>query len=218
MQSVDIEEKVAKKVSQSTKSHGKKYLESRENFAKYADAQKQGGLEVKEVVELLKANKKAKFVETVELHINTVDQNIKGEVLLPHSTGKVVSIAVADDVLIEKLEKGIIDFDILVTTPSMMPKLTKFAKILGPKGLMPNPKSGTVGANTTELVQKFSGNTLRYKTESKAPIIHLVVGKIDREVSVLVENINAIIKAVDGKNIKAAYLSLTMSPSIRIKV
>jgi large subunit ribosomal protein L1 len=214
-----VQEVVVKKSSKSVLAHGKKYLKSRDNFVKYTDAQKEdGGLDAKEAIDLLKANKNAKFVETVELHINTVDQSVKGEVLLPHSTGKIVRIAVADEALLEKLEKSIIDFDILVTTPSMMPKLTKFAKLLGPKGLMPNPKSGTVGSNTTELVQKFSGNTLRYKSEPKAPIIHLVVGKIDRETPALVENINAILKAIDGKNIKSAYLSLTMSPSVRIKV
>ncbi|MFO0703385.1 MAG: hypothetical protein U0525_01535 [Patescibacteria group bacterium] len=219
---VEIETKVEKNQEQvkpqSGKKRGKKYSESKNKINKELSKKSDKGVSVDEAVELIQKNHFAKFVETLELHINVNSQGMKGEVNLPHSTGKTVKIAVADDALIEKLEKNIIDFDILVSTPAMMPKLTRYAKILGPKGLMPNPKSGTVGTNTAEIVQKFSGNVLRYKTEGKASIIHLSVGKIDFEKNKLVENINAIVSTIDKKNITSLYISSTMSPSIMIRL
>lgn len=214
------ESKEQKDVSQvkNVSKHGKRYNKVRLSLDSQLSSTNNKMLTVEEAVEFLKKNSNTKFVETVELHINVVESGLKGEVLLPYSTGKTVRIAVADESVIEKLDKNIIDFDILVSTPAMMPKLTKYAKILGPKGLMPNPKSGTVGANTADIVQKFSGNTLRYKTEPKAPIIHMSVGKIDFTSDKLIENINTIIKSLDKKNLKSIFISATMSPSIELKI
>lgn len=214
------ESKEQKDVSQvkNVSKHGKRYNKVRLSLDSQLSSTNNKMLTVEEAVEFLKKNSNTKFVETVELHINVIESGLKGEVLLPYSTGKTVRIAVADESVIEKLDKNIIDFDILVSTPAMMPKLTKYAKILGPKGLMPNPKSGTVGANTADIVQKFSGNTLRYKTEPKAPIIHMSVGKIDFTSDKLIENINTIIKSLDKKNLKSIFISATMSPSIELKI
>lgn len=199
---------------------GKKYIAARNKIqtALGTKSTKQATMALNEAIALLKKNAYAKFTETVEMHINAVEMGLKGEVLLPHATGKKTRVAVVDEELLKKLEAGVIDFDILVTTPAMMPKLTKFAKLLGPRGIMPNPKSGTIGANTDEMVQKFSGNTIRYKTEPKAPIIHLIIGKMSNEETELVDNAEAILTAMGKKNIKSVFLASTMSPSVQIKI
>lgn len=211
-------EEIKEPVKTAVSIRGKRYDKIKSTLDSHIKSIGNKMLSIEESVEFLKKNSSAKFAETLELHINVAEIGLKGEVLLPHSTGKTVRIAVADEAVIEKLDKNIIDFDILVSTPAMMPKLTKYAKILGPRGLMPNPKSGTVGANTADIVQKFSGNTARYKTEAKAPIIHLIVGKLDFSSDKLVDNINAYLKSVDKKNIKSAFVSSTMSPSIELKI
>jgi large subunit ribosomal protein L1 len=185
----DVEKSVETKPKQQPRKRGKKYTESLTKVAVTAP------LSPEDAVKLIQKVVYAKFEETLELHVNVIENNIKGEVKLPFSTGKKVSVVAADEALIEKLEKGVVDFDILVTTPTFMPKLTKFAKLLGPKGLMPNPKAGTIGANTDDLIKKFSGNTVRFKTESKSPIIHVTIGKTKSTVSDLVANIDAYLNA-----------------------
>lgn len=167
-------------------------------------------------VALLKKMKKAGFDESVELHFNVTETGLKGEVELPHSTGKTVRVAIVDDALLDKLENGVIEFDVLVTHPSYMPKLAKFAKTLGPKGLMPNPKAGTISPKPEEVVKKYSKGLLRWKTEAKFPMIHQIVGKISYSDADLSENMIAFIKSVGKTNILSAYAKTTMSPSIKI--
>jgi len=185
---------------------------------------------ISEGIKLLKELKRAKFDETVELHLTMSEMGVSGKLTLPHGTGKKMRIAIATDELIEQIEKGLpasadaqasgrrgkINFDILVADPSMMPKLAKVAKILGPKGLMPNPKNGTITNDPQALVKKYEGGQINFKTEAKAPIIHFTVGKISFEDKKLAENINTILKAVKKEQIKKITLSSTMSPSIRL--
>ena len=173
---------------------------------------------VAKAVQLLKKMDLFGFDQTVELHINTNIESLKGEASLPHGTGKKVKVAVVDDKVITAIEAGKIDFDVLIATPTDMPKLVKFAKILGPRGLMPNPKNGTVTAKPEEAVKKFSSGSVRFKTEAKAPIIHQSVGKMSFKDDQLIENIDIFIKAVASKNITSIFLKATMTPSIRIKV
>ncbi|MBI2431145.1 MAG: hypothetical protein HYV39_03965, partial [Candidatus Levybacteria bacterium] len=116
-----------------------------------------------EALKLLEQLKRAKFDETVELHINAAE-NLSGSFTLPHGSGKKTRVVVADDKLIAQVEKGQIDFDVLLATPSMMPKLAKVAKFLGPRGLMPNPKSGTIVENPESAVKKFQSGLINYKT------------------------------------------------------
>jgi large subunit ribosomal protein L1 len=116
------------------------------------------------------------------------------------------------------IEKGKIDFDILVTHPSFMPKLARFAKVLGPKGLMPNPKAGTISANPEEVVKKFSKGVLRWKTEPKFPLIHQMIGKISFETKALAENAEKLINVVGKTHVKKAVIKSTMSPSIKLEV
>jgi large subunit ribosomal protein L1 len=169
-----------------------------------------------EAVRMLKQAAYASFDESFELHINVTEVGIKGEVVLPHSNGKTVRVKIADEDLLMKLDKGIVDFDVLVTSPSMMSKLTKYAKLLGPKGLMPNPKAGTIGPNPEELVTKFTGNNLRYKTEPKSPIIHLVVGKKSTPDADLCANVKAILSTLNPQVVKSVHLCTSMSPSLQI--
>lgn len=173
---------------------------------------------LKEALELLPQVHLATFDETVELHINTTEPGISGNLTLPHGTGKKTKVAIADDKLIAEIEKGLIDFDVLVATPDMMPKLAKVAKVLGPRGLMPNPKNGTITTSPDEVVKKYEGGQMRFKTESKIPVIHLTVGKLSFGKDKLNENIDAAVKAIQTPKIRSVILKSTMSPGIKIEV
>lgn len=201
-------EKKAQKIT--VKSRGKRYEEAK----KLVD--KTTVYSLKSAVAILKKMKSPKFDESIELHLLVDEIGLKGEVDLPHSIGKTVRVAVVDDKILEEIEKGKLNFDILVTHPSFMPKLAKFAKVLGPKGLMPNPKAGTISPKPEEIVKKFSKGTLRWKTEPKAPLIHQMIGKISNDDKQLSENGEKFIKAVGEKHILKAYIKSTMSPSIKL--
>lgn len=194
------------------KPQGKKYREAK----KLVDKTKLYLLE--DAIEILKKMKHSKFDESVELHLNVDETGLKGELDLPHSTGKLVKVTVVDDEVLANIEKGKIDFDILVTHPSFMPKLAKFAKVLGPKGLMPNPKAGTISPNPEEVVKKFSKGILRWKTEAKFPLIHQMIGKISFETKALIENAEKFINAVGKPHVKKVVIKSTMSPSVKIDI
>lgn len=169
-------------------------------------------------IELLKSLQFSKFDETVELHVNVKEKGVSGQVDLPHGTGKQRKIKIADEAVIEAIEKGQIDFDVLVATPSVMPKLAKVARILGPRGLMPNPKAGTVTDNPEQAVEKLAGGQMSFKTEAGAPVIHMTVGKVSFEGGKLKDNITAAVKAIGVARIDKVTLKSTMSPAIRLNV
>ncbi|MGA2967787.1 MAG: 50S ribosomal protein L1 [Candidatus Levyibacteriota bacterium] len=173
---------------------------------------------IKEALELLEKLQRKSFDETVELHLNTVSTGVSGQITLPHGTGKTTRVAIADDKLIADVERGVINFDVLVAEPAMMAKLAKVAKILGPKGLMPNPKNGTITPKPEEVAKKYSGGQINFKTETKAPIIHLTVGKMSFGPEKLTENIEALIAAIKKVNIVNATLKSTMSPGLKISI
>jgi large subunit ribosomal protein L1 len=206
------EEKKPEKKTTQPKPRGKRYEENK----KIVDRTKVYPLA--EAISLLKKMKTASFDESVELHLVVEEQGLKGEVELPYSTGKTVKVAIVDDKVLAAIEAGKIDFDVLITHPSYMPKLAKFAKVLGPKGLMPNPKAGTISPNPEEVAKKFQKGVLRWKTEPKAALIHQMLGKISMKEEELKENIEAFLKSVGAKNIKKAYLKTTMSPSVKIEI
>lgn len=169
-----------------------------------------------EALELLPKLLVSTFDETVELHINTNGQGVSATVTLPHGTGKKTRVAIANDKLIEEVEKGKIDFDVLLAEPSMMPKLAKVAKFLGPRGLMPNPKAGTITDKPEEVAKKYEGGQMTFKTESKAPVMHLTVGKISFGKEKLEENIKTALSAIQAGRIKKTVLKSTMSPGIKV--
>ena len=175
--------------------------------------------DLEEAVKLVQSNSLAKFDGKIDSHL-TVSQNPGnvGEISFPHLQTATKKIAVASPELIKQIQDGKIDFDILVATPALMPKLLPLARILGPKGLMPNPKNGTLSANTDEAVKKLqSGNTV-VKTEKKAPLIHITVGKVSQKTEEVVANVEELIKVVKANKIKKFFLAPTMGPSVKVKI
>lgn len=204
---------------------------------------------IDEAIELLKSFKNSRFDETVEAHFNLninpdkSEQQVRGGVELPHGTGKSVKVAVfADnekavtdakkagaavvggDELVEKLQKkGRIDFDVAVATPEMMPRLAKIAKILGPKGLMPNPKNETVTQDVVKTIKSLLGGRINFKND-KTGNVHVAIGKVTFETGALKDNYEKLIKALEkirpsgvkGKFVKSVVLSSTMGPGIKL--
>jgi large subunit ribosomal protein L1 len=198
-----------------------------------------------EAIKLAKETSHVKFDATVELHVNLgvdprhADQNVRDNLVLPSGTGKAIKIAVLSDdeavaktagadifsaeAILADLDKGAINFDILIASPSQMPKLGKYARTLGPRGLMPNPKSGTVSNDVTKAVAEAKAGRVEYRVDSTG-IVHLGVGKVSFTENGLKENIEAVFaslrsnkpNSVKGSYIKAIHLSTTMGPSITI--
>lgn len=160
----------------------------------------------------------ARIDETVEVHFSTLNDKLTGTVKLPHGSGKTKKVVIADEKVIDAVKSGKIQFDILIATPLLMPKIAPIARILGPKGLMPNPKNGTLTNNPEELKKKLEGGEFRFSTEPKTPLMHLIIGKISFGPEKILANLNAIIEAVQPKNIIRAYLTSTHSPSIRLEI
>ncbi len=221
------EPKKSKKVSKYAAKKGAKGRERSENYKKaLAQVDKSKQYSIKEALALLDKTHLAKFDETVELHINTASAGLSGQVTLPHGTGKNVRVAIlapskdakAADDLLKEIESGKINFDILVATPDAMPKLARVAKVLGPRGLMPNPKNGTVSPNPEAVAKQYEGGQMHYKTEAKTPIMHLAVGKLSFGPEKLEQNITAMLKAVKMENIKKVVVKSTMSPAVRLLV
>lgn len=194
------------------RARGKKYLAAKKTVGKGTK------MKLTEAIELLKKAKYAAFDESVDVHMNVVKTGLRGEVELPHSTGKTVRVAIVNDAVLEQLAENKIEFDVLVTHPSFMPKLARYAKLLGPKGLMPNPKAGTISPNPEEVAKKFMKGTLRWKTEPKFPILHQMIGKLSYETKNLSENAQALINAVGKANIKNVFVASSMGPSVEIEI
>lgn len=194
------------------KVRGKKYVSAkakidREKLYKPLDA-----------IKLVKESSYSKFDGTMELHLVVKKAGTTVNINLPHTAGREKKVEIASDETIEKLKTGKVDFDILVATPAMMPKLVPFARVLGPKGLMPNPKNGTLVSDPAKA-KGFSASTLTLKTEKEAPLIHTVVGKNSQPDKEIAENIEAIFKALGGaKQIDRAFLKSTMSPSAKLAI
>ncbi|HRW58872.1 MAG TPA: 50S ribosomal protein L1 [Chlamydiales bacterium] len=205
-------------------------------------------LSIENAIELLKKCPSPKFDQSVELSLHLgvdprkADQLVRGTVTLPHGTGKKISVLVlakgeklkeaevagadyvGSDELIEKIKGGWTDFDAMIATPDMMREVGKLGKILGPRGLMPTPKAGTVTTNVTKAVQDLKAGMIEYKVD-KSSGIHNIVGKISFDSEKLKENIDALLNAIikakpassKGQYIKAATLSTTMGPGLKIE-
>ena len=215
----------------------------------YEGIDRDGLVSVEEAVAMVKSRATAKFDETIEISMNLgvdprhSDQMVRGVVSLPKGTGKAVRVAVfakgdkadeaqaagadvvgADD-LAEKVEKGEIDFERVIATPDMMPVVGKLGKVLGPKGLMPNPKLGTVTPDVARAVQDAKGGQVEYRVE-KAGIIHVGVGKASFSEGDIAENICSLVDAVNkakpsgakGTFIKKISVSSTMGPGIKLDI
>nr|YP_010206707.1 ribosomal protein L1 [Alaria marginata]QWK44171.1 ribosomal protein L1 [Alaria marginata]UAX20881.1 ribosomal protein L1 [Alaria marginata]UAX21022.1 ribosomal protein L1 [Alaria marginata]UAX21445.1 ribosomal protein L1 [Alaria marginata]UAX21868.1 ribosomal protein L1 [Alaria marginata] len=202
-----------------------------------------------DAIRILKETANAKFTESVEAHISLSidpkysDQQLRSTLILPKGTGKTKRIAVlmplesitpeykeladiiGSDDLIEVITKGDINFDILIATPDMMPKLAKLGRILGPKGLMPSPKAGTVTTDVKLTLEEFKKGKLEYRAD-KTGIVHLLIGKSDFADSDLLENLIAVYTSIEnnkppgvkGRYFKTFHICSTMGPSIEIDI
>lgn len=154
---------------------------------------------------------------TLTADINTKEVGVNIELTLPHSNGKQTKIAIANDDVIAQIDAGKIDFDMLLAKPDMMGKLAKYAKVLGPKGLMPNPKNKTVVADPQARKQELEANSvIQVKTEKKFPIVHLQVGLITQPDEEIAANLTALVKRLDISKITKLTLSSTMSPGVKV--
>ena len=212
------EKEKSKQTGGKSKKASKKKERSKKYTAKIVKLDKNKQYSLKEALGILSKFEKAGFDETVELHINTLEGSVSGNMTLPHGTGKKTRVVEATDELIAEIEKGKISFDILVAKPEMMPKLAHVAKVLGPRGLMPNPKAGTITEKPEEIIKKFEGGQINFRSETKAPIVHLTVGRISMGPDKLSENINTAIKAVNKSKIRNVTLKSTMSPGIKLAI
>jgi len=202
---------------------------------------------LEEAINLLQETATAKFIESVELHANLnidpkyADQQLRTTVTLPHGVGKSTRIAVltnetnfneakengADIVgsqeLIDDISQGNINFDLLVATPDMMPKLAKLGRVLGPKGLMPSPKSGTVSTTLQETLTEFKKGKFEYKAD-KAGVVHVSFGKANFSKNQLIENLTSLYQSLEqnrpsgvkGKYFKSLFICTSMGPSIQL--
>lgn len=214
------EEKETKKARKSAgpRVRGKKLKEARE----LVDRSKL--YSITDAIALVKKANYTKFDATVELHLNLNvnalggKKDYRGSVSLPHGTGKQVRVAVADDALIADVTAGKINFDVLVATPAMMPKLAKVARILGPRGLMPNPKTGTVTDDTDKRVKELSQGQVNFKTEPDNAIIHMAIGKVSFDDAKIAENVRAVFAAIGTGKVAKATLTATMAPGVKLDI
>ncbi len=221
--------------------HGKKYIES----AKLVESTKY--YEANEALGLVCQTAKAKFDETVEIHIRLgvdsrhADQQVRGAVVLPNGTGKTVRALVfakgdkikeaeeagadyvADDDTVKKIQDGWMDFDVVIATPDMMGVVGRLGKVLGPRGLMPNPKAGTVTPDVAKAIQEAKAGKIEYRLD-KANIIHCPIGKASFGSEKLEQNLDALMTAVvkakpaaaKGTYIKSCTVSSTMGPGVKV--
>ena len=223
---------------------GKRYLEA----AKLIEKNK--AYEVEEAMKLVLQTGTAKFDETVELHMRLgvdpkhADQQVRGVVVLPNGTGKSVKVLViakgakadeaaaagadyvgAEEIIAKIQNEGWIDFDVCVATPDMMGLVGRIARILGPKGLMPNPKSGTVTMDVTKAINEIKAGKVEYRLD-KTAIIHVPVGKKSFGAEKLIENMNVVVEAIQkakpaaakGTYIKSVSIASTMGPGVKVKI
>jgi len=207
---------VKKSVKTKKKTHSKKYQEA----LTQVDKTKKYPLE--EAIELVKKTSLTKFDGNVEVNIRILGKSGKPEILrglvqYPHSIGKSVKVVILDEAMIEEISKtGKIDFDIALSTPEMMSKVARLAKILGPKGKMPNPKAGTVTTDVVKTKAELEGGKTEYRSDSYG-IIHQVIGKVSADPKNLTENYNALLALLPKEKINSISLSATMGPGVKVQ-
>ena len=221
---------------------GKKYVEAAKSYDKSAQ------FETAEAIAQVKKNATAKFDETIEAHIRTgcdgrhADQQIRGAVVLPHGTGKAVKVLVfakgakadeataagadfvgADELIPRIQNDGWLDFDVVVATPDMMGVVGRLGRVLGPKGLMPNPKAGTVTMDVTKAIKEIKAGKIEYRLD-KTNIIHVPIGKASFTEEQLADNFQTLIDAINkarpsavkGQYLKSITLTSTMGPGVKV--
>ncbi len=191
---------------------GKRYLAAR----KKVDPNKL--YDLKAAVKLVKEVSLSKFEGKIEAHVTVLDIGNAGEIVFPHLDLGAKKIVVLNDTILAELKDGKINFDIVVATPATMPKLLAFAKLLGPRGLMPNPKNGTLTDNPEAAIKKLSVAKTVIKTEKKAPVVHMVIAKVSQPEAEIEANVLELIKVIKASKIKKLALCPTMGPSVKVEI
>lgn len=203
-------EKVSKKPNPPRDPRGKKLRAA----AALVEEGKEYTLE--EAAALIAKTSVTKFDASVELHVR-VSQEARGMITFPKPTGKPIRVAVVTPELLEDLSKGKVNFDVLLATPAQMPQLGKFARSLGPKGLMPNPKSGTVTNDIDKAKAEFEAGRVEYRTD-EGKNVHIVVAKVSSKPEVMIENATTVLASLGAFGIRHIALATTMGPSIPVAV
>lgn len=244
---IEVSKPTAKPSTKPARSKLERRSKKYQTAAKLVEADKV--YELKDAIDTALKTSTVKFDATVELHINLnvdprqADQNIRGTVVLPAGTGKSARVAVfgdtedvasgkkagadiaAGDELLQQLDNGKIVFDVLIATPKSMAKLGKYAKLLGPKGLMPNPKSGTVTTDVSKAVKEAKAGKVEFRVDG-AGIVHVATGKVSFGTDKIQENIEVLMSAiksskpasVKGSLVRSAYIATSMGPSVKFAV
>ena len=191
--------------------HSKKYralLEKIDRTKKY---------KIPEAILIIKEMSLVKFDASLDVHVHVADQNVRGIINLPHGIGKHVNVAIVTEEIIEEIKNKKINFDILVTSPKFMPQLAKLAKILGPKGLMPTPKSGTISDDPEKTKLELETGKMEYRAD-KDFVVHASVGRISWPAEKLEGNLKAFINVLISSKIKSAHIAPTMGPSLKLEI
>ncbi len=170
-----------------------------------------------EALELAVKTSYTKFVGSIELHVKVKNDAVRGTVTLPHGTGKTKKVAVATDDVIEAIAGGKLDFDVLLATPAQMPKLAKYAKVLGPKGLMPSPKAGTVTDDIEKASAEIGGGRIEYRAD-KNGVVHVSLGRTNFPIDHLLTNYQTVIQLLISNKVVTASVASTMGPGVKIAV
>lgn len=202
---------------------GKKYQEVREFIERTKN------YKLNEAIELAQKGSYSKFTGTIEAHLNTNSKGLRGLITLPYVAGKKLRIVafgngaqesgadiVGDEETLKEISSGKINFDVIVATPQWMPKLAPLARILGPRGLMPNPKSGTVTDNVKKAVEELQAGKVEYKTEPNGTVIHLSIGKVNQNIEEISANIKVLYSTIGKSRVKKMTLAATMGPGVRV--
>ncbi len=184
---------------------------------------------INEAIEAVKQASYAKFGGSIEAHITTNVKNLRGLVTLPFTSGKKLKILVfgkgaaesgadivGDEEKLKQLEKGKFDFDVLAATPEWMPRLARLAKVLGPRGLMPNPKNGTISDNLKKAVTELQSGKTEYKTEKDKPVMHLRVGALNQDSNEVYQNLKVLFTTLGKSRVKKVVLAPTMGPGVKV--
>lgn len=209
VETTEVNKVPSKKAPSKQKRRGQRYQAVRSKI------DKSKSYEPSQAVALVKKLSYSNFVGSLEVHLIVREIGMSVDLSLPHSTGKKVRVAIVDKDLLDQIEAGKLDFDVLISHPEFMPKLAKYARVLGPKGLMPNPKSGTLTPNPELKKKELEGGKFTLKTEKKAPLMHLSIGKLDMTDKDLVENLETVIKALGNRLLKLS-IAASMSPSVKV--
>lgn len=182
-----------------------------------------------DAIDLAKQSSYTKFDGSLELHLNTSTKNIRGLVSLPFASGKKLKVLAfgkgaeesgaditGDDAKLNEIIRGITSFDVIVTTPEWMPKLARAAKVLGPRGLMPSPKNGTITDDLKKAVTEIQSGKVEYKTEKNGQVIHLSIGKVSQENAQVAANVKILFNAIGKTRVKKAVISPSMGAGVKV--